>query len=60
MQQLIQEANVSARTGANGVVTGAGKKVGITARDVRKVSQVSFLSFFFQLWERELTVNRSR
>jgi len=47
MQQLIHEANVNARTGANGVVAGAGKKVGITARDVRKVSQVSFFSFFF-------------
>lgn len=44
MQQLIHEANVNARTGANGVVAGAGKKVGITARDVRKVSQVSFFA----------------
>lgn len=47
MQQLIYEANVNARTSANGVVAGAGKKVGITARDVRKVSQVSFYFYFF-------------
>ncbi|PUU80930.1 hypothetical protein B9Z19DRAFT_1078152 [Tuber borchii] len=45
MQQLIHEANVNARTGANGVVAGAGKKVGITARDVRKVSQVTLRKF---------------
>ncbi|PWW74860.1 hypothetical protein C7212DRAFT_326575 [Tuber magnatum] len=46
MQQLIHEANVHARAGANGTVTGVGKKkVGITARDVRKVSQVTLRKF---------------
>ncbi|KAG0635772.1 hypothetical protein HOY80DRAFT_980398 [Tuber brumale] len=46
MQQLIHEANVHARADASGTVTGAGKKrAGITARDVRKVSQVTLRKF---------------
>jgi hypothetical protein len=42
MQQLLREANLHARLANDGGSGGSGKKVAITARDVRKVSQVSF------------------
>jgi len=42
MQQLLREANLHARLANDG---GNGKKVAVTARDVRKVSQVMLRRF---------------